>query len=168
MSTADQKLTKVYSDQSYKYTTMVRHQGLVIAFAMDTARRIYYSVLNLNDAQEGGGKTDADYWAQDPKELCFPREITEVGYAAGGSMALPTVQLGGRVEGSETGLLPEEIDPFLSSTARLTADCPFSAYSDGAHVFVFRQAVAAGHQDAVLPAQDRQNVRRPGAQGLSA
>jgi hypothetical protein len=161
MSAADQKLTKVYSDRAYKYTTTVRHQGMVVAFAMDADRHIYYSVLNLGDATEEAGKTDADYWSQDPRELRFPAEITEVGYAAGGNTSLPVVQLGGRIEGNGADLLPEEIDPFLSSTARFTEDCPFSVYSDGTYVFVFRQAIAASHADAVFLLRDGNTSASP-------
>ena len=150
---ADQRLTKVYSDQNYKFTTLVRHQGVVIAFAMDDRRRIYYAVLDLRESQADDTRTDADFWTQDPRRLCFPAEITDVGYAAAGNGLLPTVALGGRVETSPATLFPEEIDPFLSTTARLSADCPFFVYSDGAHVFLFRQAVGADHPDAVFRRQ---------------
>ena len=39
--------SKTYADRTYKYTTLVRHKGTVIAFAMDDRRRIVYSVLDL-------------------------------------------------------------------------------------------------------------------------
>ena len=45
--------TYAESSQSYKYTTMIRHKGTVIAFAMDDQRRISYSILHL-----GGSLTD--------------------------------------------------------------------------------------------------------------
>ena len=150
---ADQRLTKIYSDQNYKFTTLVRHQGVVIAFAMDDRRRIYYAVLDLRESQADDSRTDADFWTQDPRLLRFPGEITDVGYAAAGNGRLPTIALGGRAETSPAALFPEEIDPFLSTTARLSADCPFCAYSDGAHVFLFRQSVGADHPDAVFRRQ---------------
>ncbi|NJR52371.1 MAG: hypothetical protein HC780_25150 [Leptolyngbyaceae cyanobacterium CSU_1_3] len=37
---------------TYKYPTMIRHEGTVIAFAMDDQRRIHYTILDL-DNQEG-------------------------------------------------------------------------------------------------------------------
>ena len=38
---------KTYTDHDYRYPTMVRHNGVVIAFAMDEHRRIRYTVLDL-------------------------------------------------------------------------------------------------------------------------
>ncbi|AUG82115.1 hypothetical protein CFP65_7541 [Kitasatospora sp. MMS16-BH015] len=64
---------------------------------------------------------------------------------------------GGRAEeGPEDVFREEEIDPFLSGTARLTAAVPFQAVSDGRHIFVFRQAVDAGHADALVWDEDGQ------------
>ncbi|MFH7243138.1 MAG: hypothetical protein ACHWZW_09845 [Spirulina sp.] len=39
--TIDSSFIKSYSDVAYQYTTLVRHKGTVIAFAMDDHRRIY-------------------------------------------------------------------------------------------------------------------------------
>ncbi len=44
---------QTYADRNYKYPTLVRHKGTIIAFAMDDRRKIYYSVLNL-DSTSGG------------------------------------------------------------------------------------------------------------------
>jgi ACT domain-containing protein len=50
---------KTYRDRTYKFTTMVRHKGTLIAFAMDDKRRIVYSVLDLaGDAQTSVDKTN--------------------------------------------------------------------------------------------------------------
>ncbi len=41
-------------------------------------------------------------------------------------------------------------DYFRSTTARLSADAPFQALSDGQYVYIFRQAIGAGHASIVL------------------
>ena len=51
MSIAD-SFIKAYADKTYKYTTTVRHKGTVIAFAMDESRRIYYSILDLDQSSD--------------------------------------------------------------------------------------------------------------------
>ncbi|MFB6397761.1 LamG-like jellyroll fold domain-containing protein [Polymorphospora lycopeni] len=146
---SEKSLVKVYSARDYLHTTMLRHQGVTVAFAMDKDRRIHYSVLNF-DPGAGRGELDAAYWHDDPAELRFPSEITQVGYAMAGATRLPTVRRGGRVEASAKDVLAaKEIDPFLSSTARLTAAAPFRVVSDGTHLVVFRQSIDAGHADAV-------------------
>ncbi|MFJ8209175.1 LamG-like jellyroll fold domain-containing protein [Streptomyces sp. NPDC096033] len=149
---------KTYSDRTYVHTTMVRHQGTVIAFALDDERRLYYSVLDLDSKaapaheDDGIGHADLDvrHWADDPRPLPFPSEIARSGAAVIGAEPLPRVRLGGRVElGADEVVPDDEVDPLRSSTGRLTAAAPFQVVSDGRHVFVFRQAVAAGHADAV-------------------
>ncbi|MFF4223390.1 LamG-like jellyroll fold domain-containing protein [Streptomyces abikoensis] len=146
----EQHLLKVYSDRSYLHTTTVRHQGTTVALAMDDRRRIVYTVLDLARHDEAKGELDAAYWSENPLPLRFPSEITDVGFAAVGTTALPVVKNGGRVEAAPGERLDaEETDPFLSTTARLTAPAPFHALSDGTHIVVLRQSVAAGHPDAV-------------------
>ncbi|GLF95223.1 laminin G domain-containing protein [Streptomyces yaizuensis] len=156
MSTADQSLVKIYSDRTYTHTTMVRHQGTVIAFAVDDARRIVYSVLGLSAYDEKKGELDVAYWSENPAELPFPGEVVKVGYAVAGATAMPVVKKSSRTEaGPAEVLTPEETDPFLSSTARLTAPgAPFQVISDGSHVVVLRQAVGAGQQGAVFALSD--------------
>ncbi|MFJ6619638.1 LamG-like jellyroll fold domain-containing protein [Kitasatospora sp. NPDC091335] len=146
-------VVKVYSDRTYTSTTVIRHQGTTVAFAMDDRRRIVYSVLALGAQDPARGEADAAYWSEDPLELSFPDELVRVGYAALGTVAMPRVKKGGRVE-AEAGQVvdPQESDPFLSSTARLTAALPFQALSDGTHVVVLRQSVPADHPDAVREA----------------
>ncbi|WFB05650.1 LamG domain-containing protein [Streptomyces sp. LX-29] len=146
----EEHLLKVYSDRLYVHTTTVRHQGTVVAFAMDDRRRVVYTVLDLARHDETKGELDAAYWSENPRPLRFPAEITDVGFAAAGVTALPVVKNGGRVEAAPGERLGEdEVDPFLSTTARLTASAPFHAISDGTHIVVLRQSVPAGHPDAV-------------------
>lgn len=149
--TTDQSLSKIYSDRTYTHTTMVRHQGTALAFALDDQRRIRYTVLDLSVYDEKRGELDAAYWSENPAELPFPDEIVKVGYALVGATAIPVVKKGGRTEAAEgQELAPEETDTFLSSTARLTAPAPFQVTSDGTHVVVLRQAVGAAHPDTVF------------------
>lgn len=139
---------KSYADKTYQYPTLVRHQGVVIAFAMDQERKIYYSVLNLN--AQNDNSLDVNFWSANPKQLNFPNEIAEVGFGITDQTVLPIVKKGSRTPVSPgTVVKPEDIDEFLSSTARLTADAPFQVISDGRLVYVFRQAIAAQHPDIV-------------------
>ncbi|MEW1547824.1 hypothetical protein [Streptomyces tsukubensis] len=152
MTTADQSLVKIYSDRTYTHTTMVGHQSTVIAFAIDDRRRIVYSVLGRSSYDEKKGELDIANWAESPAELPFPSEVVKVGDAVVGATAMPVVKKGGRAEAGPTDILaPEETDPFLPSTARLTAPgASFQVISDGSHVVVLPQAVAADHADADL------------------
>lgn len=138
---------KRYSDHNYRYPVLVRHQGTVIALAMDDQRHIYYSVLNLNGQ---GNSLDVNFWADQPQELEFPREIADVGFGLADQLLLPTVKKGS-ISPVEPGVVvaDNEEDKFLSRTARLTADAPFQAMSDGRFVYVFRQAIAANHPDQI-------------------
>ncbi|MEV4502390.1 LamG-like jellyroll fold domain-containing protein [Streptomyces klenkii] len=146
----EQHLLKVYSDRSYVHTTTVRHQGTTVALAMDDQRRLVYTVLDLARHDEAKGELDAAYWSENPLPLPFPSEVTDVGFAAVGATALPAVKRGGRVEAAPHERLEEdESDPFLSTTARLTALAPFHALSDGTYIVVLRQSVGAAHPDAV-------------------
>ncbi|MBW4482224.1 MAG: LamG domain-containing protein [Tildeniella torsiva UHER 1998/13D] len=138
---------KRYSDRNYRYPVLVRHQGTVIALAMDDQRRIYYSVLNLNGQ---GDSLDVNGWADQPQELEFPKEIAEVGFGLADQLLLPTVKKGSRTPvDAGVVVVDNEEDKFLSRTARLTADAPFQAMSDGRFVYVFRQAIAASHPDQI-------------------
>ncbi|MER5766571.1 hypothetical protein [Streptomyces sp. NPDC001985] len=153
MTTADQSLVKIYSDRVYTHTTMVRHQGTVLSFALDDRRRIVYTVLDLSSFDEEKGELDAAYWSENPVELPFPTEVVKVGYAVVGATVMPVVKKGGRAEAkADEALEPAETDTFLSSTARLTAPgAPFQVLSDGSHVVVLRQAIGRDHTDAVFP-----------------
>ncbi|WP_405918703.1 LamG-like jellyroll fold domain-containing protein [Streptomyces longwoodensis] len=143
-----ESLLKVYGDRSYRHVTMARHQGTTIAFAMDAARRIVYSVLDLS-GQQTKGEIDSAYWSENPAELAFPRELAEVGYAVVGATAMPTVKRGGTEAGPDERPTAGETDSFLSTTARLSADAPFHVVSDGTYLVVLRQSVGGTHPDAV-------------------
>ncbi|MFG2845924.1 LamG-like jellyroll fold domain-containing protein [Kitasatospora sp. NPDC048296] len=146
----EQHLLKVYSDRTYVHTTTVRHQGTTVALSMDDQRRIVYSVLDLSRHDETKGELDTAYWSENPLPLRFPSEVTDTGYAVAGATALPVVKSGGRVEAAPGERLDEdEVDPFLSTTARLTASVPFHALSDGTHIVVLRQSIGDDHPDAV-------------------
>ncbi|WP_329028284.1 LamG domain-containing protein [Streptomyces sp. NBC_00690] len=159
---SDPSRTKVYSDRRYLHTTLVRHAGTTVALALAADRRIYYSVLDLgsrtadaakglNGPQPEPGQLDVLHWADDPSELRFPGEIARVGFALLGATRLPAVRRGTRTEAAADELLsPTETDTFLSSTARLTAEAPFQALSDGKYLYIFRQSVPAGHEDALV------------------
>jgi hypothetical protein len=148
MITTD-NLIKSYSDRTYKHTTMVRHKGTVVALAMDDQRRIYYSVLALDNTEKGKSPLDVHYWLENPKPLNFCHEIVQVGYGIVDPTAMPIVKKGSRAEAEPGTLRPEEIDPFLSTTARFTADAPFQALSDGKYIYIFRQSIDSNHSDMV-------------------
>ncbi|AOX00100.1 hypothetical protein BJP34_12170 [Moorena producens PAL-8-15-08-1] len=133
---------KSYEDKTYKHPTLVRHKGTVIAFAMDNERRIYYTVLDLSDSDENKGPIDVEYWSKNPSPLHFANEIAQVGYGLVGATRMPTVKKGTRTEDKPEKLNADEIDDFLSSTARLTADAPFQVLSDDQYIYVFRQSIA--------------------------
>ncbi|MCG3154872.1 MAG: hypothetical protein DKINENOH_01468 [bacterium] len=141
---------KTYSNRTYRHVTMVRHKGTVIAFALDSERRIFYSVLDLENT-EIKSPLDVNYWLGNPKELFFPNEIAEVGVGVADQTLLPAVKKGSRTPAAPgTRVREDEKDLFLSTTARLTADAAFQALSDGRHVFIFRQAIGANHADMVF------------------
>ncbi|MFI9783134.1 LamG-like jellyroll fold domain-containing protein [Kitasatospora sp. NPDC051984] len=153
--TETQHLAKVYSDRAYVHTTTVRHQGSTVAFAMDDQRRVVYSVLDLSQHDEVKGEADAAYWSEDPLPLRFPTEVARIGYAVAGAVRMPVVKRGGRVEADAAERLEEqELDQFLSSTARLGAAAPLHVLSDGTHLYVLRQSVRADHPDAVFRLAD--------------
>ncbi|WP_440071630.1 LamG-like jellyroll fold domain-containing protein [Streptosporangium sp. OZ121] len=145
----NKNLVKVYSDREYIATAMVRHEGKVVAFAIDVDRRIHYTVLGLDQADRARGVLDAAYWNNDPQPLPFPVEIVDVAENSPVKV-MPTVKkMGGDEVTPPDTLLAGERDPFLSTTARLTAGVPIQAMSDGRHILVFRQSVAAGEPGSV-------------------
>jgi hypothetical protein len=124
---------KTYADKTYQYATLIRHQGTVIGFAMDSQRQIYYTILNLNgDAK--ADPLDVNHWLTDPQRLPFSNEIAEVGFGVADQTVIPAS--------------PNQI--FTSTTARFTADAPFQVISDGRFVYLFRQAIAANHPQQVF------------------
>ncbi len=149
---------KTYGTRNYKHVTLVRHKGVVIALALDETQRIFYSVLDLKNA-EIKSPLDVNYWLENPRELRFPNEIAEVGFGVADQTTLPVVKKGGvNPEPFGTIVRDDEKDFFLSTTARLSADAPFQALSDGKHVFIFRQAVAANDANNVVKRDVQGNV----------
>ena len=151
-----QQLIKSYADKVYTYTATVSHRGTIVAFALDDQRRIYYAVLDMSRPDTQKGELDVKYWPEDPKELYFPNEIEQVGYSIVGVTAMPLVKQGSRLEAKPGSLHPEEVDGFLSTTARLTASAPFQVFSDNKHIFVFRQSLPVDHEDMVYKLQTGQ------------
>nr|VFK41248.1 MAG: FG-GAP repeat-containing protein [Candidatus Kentron sp. TC] len=152
--TNNANLVRTYTDRTYKHATMLRHQGKVIAFAMDDARRIYYTVLEMTTQDQETGVFDARYWSESPRELIFPAEISQVGYSLIANTPMPTVKRDTREEAAPGRLHDREIDPFLSSTARLTADAPFQVLSNGQYLYLFRQSLPTDHGDMVYKLAD--------------
>src|SRR5262249_13037569 len=103
---------KTYTDHVYRFPTMVRHNGMVLAFAMDEKRRIRYTALDLSMAASPDA-LDAAGWGTNPTALPFASELTHVGYGVADQTQLPVVKLG-----STTPVAPgvtvrdDEKDPF--------------------------------------------------------
>lgn len=132
---------------------MVSHKGTVVSFASDDARRIYYSILELNGENDTAG-LDVDSWFDTPRELIFSNEITQVGYGILDPVVIPVFKKGVAIEQDRGTLLPDEIDPFLSTTARFTSDAEFQVLSDGKFIYLFRQAIHSRHKDMVYARND--------------
>lgn len=132
---------QTYSDRAYHQTTMVRHAGVLVAFALDEKRHIYYTVLDQENEPEA---LDARNWLATPQKLVFPNEISQVGFSILPNKILPGVRTNG-----EPARHISEIDLFLSTTARLTADAPFQVISDNQYIYLFRQAISGEHPDMV-------------------
>jgi hypothetical protein len=131
---------KSYEDRPYRFPVLVNHGGTVVAFAMDDLRRIRYTVLDL----DSDDPLDVDGWPADPRPVPFGTELVPVGFATTDPTQLPQVKLGTTTPvPTGTVLSSQDLDPFLSSTARLSAAAPFQVVSDGQHLFLFRQAVVA-------------------------
>ncbi|WP_412061792.1 LamG-like jellyroll fold domain-containing protein [Rubrivirga sp. IMCC45206] len=146
----ERTLLHSYADRPYKHSALVNHRGTVVAFAMDDRRRIYYSVLDLaagDMSQADTSEIDADFWLPNPKPVAFPHEIEQAGFAVLDTVQMPAVKQGTTKEVKDGSLPPSDQDPFLSTTARLTADAPFQVLSDGTHVYLFRQAIGSDDPD---------------------
>jgi PKD repeat protein len=150
---------KVYAekDRIYQFPTLVRHQGVAIAFSMDSTRRIYYAVLDLSPdpaTQQTGAAaktSDVDAWPTTPELLIFPPEIAEVGFRAIGQQTMDVFRKGANSQAEPAGTIlpigdrarPNEFDYFRSTTASLTANARFQVLSDGTFIYVFRQSTDA-------------------------
>ncbi|MEO5876492.1 MAG: LamG domain-containing protein, partial [Streptosporangiaceae bacterium] len=147
---SDNGLVKVYSDKRYVHTTQVRHDGTTVAFAVDTDRRIYYSILDLDQIDRAKGPLDVNYWSEDPHPLPFPVEITDPADPLARAAVVPAVKRGNNTE-VVVGLVGDgDLDPFLSSTARLSTGGPIQVVSDGRYLLVFRQGIDAQAPDALF------------------
>ena len=134
---------RTYADRTYRFPVLVNHGGVVLGFAMDASRRIYYSVLDLAHATSN---VDSAAWSANPTRLDFPTEIAPVGFAAADPTALPSVTAPSSTPGGAA-------DPFLSSTARLTAAAAFSVVSDGRYLYIFRQGITDPSAEQLSAAQ---------------
>ncbi|HRI60275.1 MAG TPA: hypothetical protein PK228_11145, partial [Saprospiraceae bacterium] len=159
--------TKTYKPETgktYRHTATVRHKGTLIAFAMDSERRIRYTVLNLSDNTTDAVNTappspfDRDAWTASPEELLFPGEIAQVGFGVAGNALLPvfkkekpdTAEAPGTVLPAPDEANRNKFNYFRSTTARLSADAPFQVLSDGQYIYLFRQAVNGSDTSNVL------------------
>ena len=158
MNTLEQTLTRYYAAPTpFIYTTTVRHGGIVIAFAMDSERHIRYSVLNL-ERSGVDSPLDVNYWDLEPIRVPFSNEIGQIGARAAGVTVMPTILKNGAEADNALYVEPEDVDPFLSTTARLTAAAPFKVLSDGEWIYVFRQSLAAGEEDNIGLVDDDGNA----------
>jgi hypothetical protein len=154
-------LLKTFTDRAYCHTAMITHKGAVVAFAMDGQRRVFYTVLNFDKTAAGGdgqaaslGELDIKYW-EEPRPVPFPKEISQVGYGIADPTKMPVVKKdSGGAEADPGELRLEEIDPFYSTTARLTADASFQVLSDGKFIYLFRQSISADDDAAVFEMMD--------------
>jgi len=170
---------------NYQYPTLVRHKGVVIAFAMKD-RRIFYSLLHLGQNNPTAGPDqkpksflDVDGWDSSPAELIFPNEIAEVGFGAADQVMLPTFknpkknELESEVKPEPQGFIlpPSDLrfNYFQSTTARFTEDAPFQVLSDGQYIYVFRQAIDWNDQTSMVYVDEAGHfvVKRDGRQGYT-
>ena len=145
---AQDTFVRSYTDRGYRHVALVRHQGTLLAFALDDGRQIVYSAMDSSR-----GERDADDWNEQPLPLRFPTELALAGFGAAEQTLLPAIRKSTHKPVADRTLLSDEdTDFFQSSTARLTADVPFQVVSDGDVLHVFRQSVGADHPDALKTA----------------
>lgn len=149
-----ENFVKSYTDRQYKHVGLVSHKGTIVSFAMDDARHIYYSVLNLEDTSKPD-PTDSKYWLDNPEKLLFPDELIQVGDEVD-LRRMPLVKKDSQQEVLRGTISVNEQDDFLSSTARLSADAPFQVLSDGEYIYLFRQAIAQNHENQVFTDPEKQ------------
>ncbi len=152
----------------YRHTSMVSHRGTPIAFAMNSEGEILYSVLDISQTESSsrtGDDNDKARWSDlglggNPSVLRFPAELSQVGYGVVPNRRIEARDSGDQrvvhgydragnpLNASGVTLTAREIEALtslhLSSTARLGERAPFQVLSDGQHVYVFRQSIAAG------------------------
>lgn len=162
---------------TYVFTSMVSHRGTPVSFAMTETGHIFYSVLDMSNTEQNAAVSDEhdkNYWSKvnfegvHVSQLHFPSEIMQIGYGV-----VPNFQIDKydshnnkiiyRVDGDGTLLdangsalteqaIKDRTEPFYSSTARLGANVPFQALSDGKYIYVFRQSIAGSDPNNETPA----------------
>jgi hypothetical protein len=159
MKTATDFVTRTGTDRTYRFSCLLHHAGALISFMMDADRRICYSILDVG-AGPAGARAQTGHWSTDPRPLPFATEIMPIG--AGEPLTVPPVRLGSTtpVPAGEP-VDPDDLDPFLSSTARLSAAAPFRVRSNGRCVYLLRQAIT--DPDAATLARAEQTLRDPAA-----
>lgn len=131
--------------RTYVHTAIASFGGQAIAFALDSERRFWYSVLDLGDRSRNS-RVDHDFWSLVPLAVPFPAEMLQAGYRDTTLIRLAPVLVEGKP------------DPFRATTARLTARVPFQVVTDDQHLFILRQSVGADHPDAWAVSGDRSSV----------
>ena len=156
---------------SYLYTSMVSHRGTPVAFAMREDGRIFYSVLDMSNSEQGANNAegndinnDKNYWSKvhfdnrSASRLHFPQEISQVGYGVAPNFQIDKYNSNNQkiiqsydsdgkpldANGNELTVkaIKDKTDIFWSSTARLGATAPFQVLSDAKYIYVFRQSIA--------------------------
>ncbi|HIK42662.1 LamG-like jellyroll fold domain-containing protein, partial [Thermoleptolyngbya sp. M55_K2018_002] len=144
----------------------------MIAFAMDSDRHVYYTVLDMERANVSTS-LDKAFWDIEPKELIFPDELAIVGKSVAGTQRMPLVNHHGVELSAGTIIEPKERDGFKSTTARLSVSLPngelngfrpFQVLSDEQYVYVFRQSAGRAAPDMVWRTDARGEVLKD-AQG---
>lgn len=129
------------SGAAFKHTAMVRHNGTIIAFAINEDRQIVYSVLDLRD-QGSKGPLDVNYWQDNPQDLVFPNEVVTVGEGLFAPRMMPVFKKGSPAPVTDGSRVKEnEKDLFRSTTASLSAEAPIQVLSDNRYVYLFRQSI---------------------------
>ena len=168
--TTSDLFVKTYADVNYRFPTMVRHNGAVVAFAMDAHRRIHYTVLDFG----AGGSTstnDADHWSPNPQLLTFAERDRERRIRRGRPGAVADGPHRhhrggtGRVRPCGPTNSTRSCRPLRGSPLR----SPFQVVSDGRYVYLFRQAITEPDAAAVTAAElalldphATDDLRRPG------
>lgn len=124
---------------TFRHTTTINHQGTVIAFAMTTRGEVRYKCLLLA-AASAETTNDKDSWT-DARRLEFPNQYVLLGAEGLRYHDIGPHDAAGR---PLTDLRPGlTVDPYNSSTAKLSACAPFRVVSEGQYLYLFRQSKAS-------------------------
>ncbi len=148
------RFTQRYESKCFQFATLLRHKGVLIAFAMDQERQIFYAILDQSP-ESAESALDVTYWPGGPELVSFPNEIAETGFGIADQTLLP--QVDDQDQAIQAGA--DNVDNFLSTTARFTANVPFQVLTDGRYVYLFRQAINANdNHQAYKKDEDGNNV----------